>query len=63
LTPPSKLRNEIEITDVMQKMIDSGITLKPVKLKGKYINVTYPEDLEKARRVLSSADWNKKVVG
>jgi len=45
VTPPSKLRNEIEITDVIQNMIDGGEKIKPVFFKGHYINVTYPEDL------------------
>jgi len=45
ITPPSILRNEIEITDVIQNMIDGGEKIKPVFFKGHYINVTYPEDL------------------
>ncbi len=45
LTPPSKLRNEIEITDVIQNMINNGEKIKPVFFKGRYLNVTYPEDL------------------
>jgi len=46
LTPPSKLRNEIEITDVIQIMINNGEKIKPVFFKGHYLNVTFPEDLK-----------------
>lgn len=45
-TPPSNLRNEIEITDVIQNMIDSKEQIKPVFFKGNYLNVTFPEDLK-----------------
>ena len=47
LTSPSKLRNEIEITDVIQIMIDKGEKIKPVLFKGHYLNITYPENLRK----------------
>jgi len=46
MTPPSKLRNEIEITDVIQNMINSGEKVKPVFFKGNYLNVTFPVDLK-----------------
>lgn len=46
ITPPSELRNEIEITDVIQNMIDGGEKVKPVFFKGRYLNVTFPEDIE-----------------
>ena len=45
-TPPSNLRNEIEITDVIQNMIDNKEQIKPVFFKGNYLNVTFPEDLK-----------------
>lgn len=51
-TPPSPLRNEIEITDVIQKMIDSGEKIVPVFFKGDYLNITYPEDLKTAEKIL-----------
>lgn len=51
-TPPSPLRNEVEITDVIQKMIDAECGVKPLWFMGDYINVTYVTDLEKAERVL-----------
>lgn len=51
-TPPSSLRNEVEITDVIQRMIDSGEEMKPVYFEGDYINVTTPEDIERAAGIL-----------
>ena len=46
MTQPSELRNEIEITDVIQNMIDSGEKVKQVFFKGSYLNVTFPGDLK-----------------
>lgn len=51
-TLPSKRTNNIEITDVIQTMIASGESIFPVILKGKYLNVTYPEDLKRAEDVI-----------
>lgn len=48
---PSILRNEIEITDVIQKMIEAGEKITPAFLDGRYINVTNPGDLKKAERL------------
>lgn len=53
-TKPSSLRNELEITDVIQTSIDSGLTMYPVSFNGKYINVTSPADLEKAGKLFAS---------
>lgn len=53
LTRPSKLRNEIEITDVIQNMIKAGERISPVFFHGNYLNITYPEDLKKAREIFS----------
>jgi len=50
-TPPSVLRNEVEITDVVQNMIDAGERISPVWFEGRYINLTYPEDLRKAEEI------------
>ncbi|MFA5333978.1 MAG: sugar phosphate nucleotidyltransferase [Candidatus Nanoarchaeia archaeon] len=44
-TPPSKLRNEIEIADVLQKMIQKGKNIKAFLLDGKYVNLNYYSDL------------------
>lgn len=43
---PSSERNEIEITNVLQMMIDDGQKIGPVFFKGEYINVTYEKDLK-----------------
>jgi len=51
-TPPSSLRNEVEITDVLQNMIDSGEHLHMVEFGGQYLNITYPEDIEIAEKIL-----------
>lgn len=52
-TPVSSLRNEIEITDTIQLMINSGEKLAPIFFIGDYLNVTYPEDIKKAEEILS----------
>jgi len=44
-TPVSDLRNEIEITDVIQKMIDDNEKITPVFFKGNYLNINYPQDI------------------
>ena len=49
---PSQLRNEIEITDVIQDMITKREKFKPVFLDGEYINITYIEDIERAKSIL-----------
>ncbi len=56
-TPPSALRNEIEITDAIQKMIDGGEEVSAVFFKGDYLNITYPDDLKKAGEILMT--WKK----
>jgi len=47
-TPRSSLRNEVEIGDVIQNMIDVGEKVSPVFFKGQYLNVTHPEDIGRA---------------
>lgn len=53
ITKPSELTKKVEITDVIQKMIDSGEVVKPIFFNGKYLNITYPEDIKKAEEILS----------
>ena len=53
LTAPSRLRNEVEITDVIQKMIDAGEKISPVFFSGDYLNITYADDLQRAERILA----------
>ncbi|MCF6149883.1 MAG: NTP transferase domain-containing protein [Candidatus Kuenenia sp.] len=50
-TPTSPLRNEIEITDVLQKMIEDGKILKPFTFTGDYLNLTFPEDYNRALEI------------
>jgi dTDP-glucose pyrophosphorylase len=54
-TRPSPRTNEVEITDVLQTLIDDGVTLRPVWLRGSYINVTHPPDLDEVGRLLRAA--------
>lgn len=51
-TKPSSLRNEIEITDVLQTMIDSNEDISPIFFKGEYLNVTYPYDMTKGEHIV-----------
>jgi len=48
-TGPSAIRNEVEITNVIQNMIDGGENVSPVFFKGNYINITYENDLERIK--------------
>lgn len=50
-TPPSSLRNEVEITDVIQKMIAAGEKIKPLYFRGDYLNVTSKDDIKLAERL------------
>jgi len=47
-TPPSARRNKVELTDAIQAAIDSGIPMGPFLLDGRYLNLTFPADLEAA---------------
>ena len=40
----------------LQQMIDNGEKITPVFFRGDYLNVTYPEDLVKAERLLYGKD-------
>lgn len=53
-TNPSPLRNEVEITDVIQNMIEEGEEVFPAYFQGGYVNVTTKEDLPKAEMIISS---------
>ncbi len=52
ITPPSQLRGEVEITDVIQNMINAGEDISAVEYQGDYINATYPEDLKKVESIV-----------
>jgi NDP-sugar pyrophosphorylase family protein len=49
---PSKLRNEVEITNVIQDMIDRGKRISPVFFQGDYLNINYAEDIHRAEGLL-----------
>jgi bifunctional UDP-N-acetylglucosamine pyrophosphorylase/glucosamine-1-phosphate N-acetyltransferase len=51
-TSPSPLRNEVEITDVIQKMIDSGERINAAWFEGDYVNINFPSDIEKTKEFL-----------
>ncbi|MFQ5406749.1 MAG: NDP-sugar synthase [Candidatus Micrarchaeia archaeon] len=51
-TPPSNLRNEVEITDVIGRLIESGQSVGAAVFKGEYLNLTYKEDLPRAEKLL-----------
>ncbi|MBU0504188.1 MAG: nucleotidyltransferase family protein [Candidatus Omnitrophota bacterium] len=51
-TPASSLRNEVEITDVIQKMIDNQKQVYPVYFRGDYLNVTSAGDVKIAEQIL-----------
>lgn len=50
-TSPSKLRNEIEITDVIQNMITAGEKILPLFFKGDYLNINTYTDFLKAKKI------------
>ena len=59
-TPASPLRDEVEITDVIEKMIEAGEVIKPVYFSGTYVNVNTPEDLERAEWMLQRNEKAKE---
>lgn len=40
-----------DLTTVMQHMVNSGEKLHAVHFKGRYLNITYPHDIEKAKDI------------
>ncbi len=51
-TSSSPLTGKVELTDVIQTMISSGQDVKPIFFNGKYLNITYPEDLKVAEQIV-----------
>ncbi|MCP4764523.1 MAG: nucleotidyltransferase family protein [archaeon] len=51
-TPPSNLRNEIELANVIQNMINAGETAMAFLFNGSYINVNRFEDLKQIKKLL-----------
>ena len=50
-TLPSARTGKVEITDVIQNMIDRGQPINRILFIGDYVNITYPEDLMAAGRI------------
>ena len=44
-TPPSDLRGEVEITDVIALMVEDGVDVRALPFEGLYLNLNYPSDL------------------
>mgnify|MGYP001558038716 FL=1 len=51
-TPPSQLRDEIELTDVIQNMIMDKEKVHPVVFKGDYININTESELNRAKDII-----------
>jgi len=43
-----------DITNIIQSMIDSQEKIHPIFFKGHYLNITYPNDIEKAKEILKN---------
>ena len=39
------------ITDMLQELIDSGITVEPILISGQWCEIDTPQDLERARKL------------
>lgn len=55
-TPPSALRGQVEITDVLQHMVCAKLPLSAVRLQGQYLNVTYPADVQRAEAMFKEGE-------
>lgn len=53
-TLPSKLRGEIELTDVIQNMIKDKQKIYPIVFKGDYININTEEELNRAKKIVNN---------
>lgn len=51
-TKPSEKTGRVEITDVIQTMINADEEVSSVNFRGRYLNVTYPDDLMRAEELL-----------
>lgn len=52
-TPPSKLRGEIELTDVIHNMIKGKEKISPILFKGDYVNINTEDELNRAKEIVS----------
>src|SRR3989338_7536063 len=60
-TPPSKLRNEVEITDVLSNM-SRNEKVYACMINGDYINITTVDDVNSANYELRNKNFHKYVV-
>ncbi len=44
----------VDLTGALQLAIGAGETIRPLFFKGDYINITYPEDIEKAEELVDA---------
>ena len=52
---PLSAKNEIEITDAINVLTHmDGVIVRPYFLQGRYLNITYPEDLQLAEELLKT---------
>lgn len=51
-TTSSELRNEVEITDAIGNMIAGREEVFPVFFEGEYLNITFPDDIKIAEKML-----------
>ncbi len=51
-TPVSPKRNEVEISDTIKLMIQSGEKIKAIRFNGEPVNCTTPDDIEYAEKLL-----------
>ncbi len=61
-TKASSLRGEIEITDVIQNMIDNRENIHPIFFNGSYVNMTYPTDVMSTEKSLLLKQQNVKYM-
>ncbi|MCK5667054.1 MAG: hypothetical protein KAI17_26385, partial [Thiotrichaceae bacterium] len=52
-TAISERSGELEITDTLQTMINSGVDLRAVKFNGTYVNINSPQDMQDAENALN----------
>lgn len=60
-TPPSDLRNEIELTDALSRMAQREIVMAEI-LSGFYVNINHIDDLQKANNLARSYEFDRKKV-
>jgi hypothetical protein len=60
-TPPSRRTGKVELTDVIQVMVDDRLAVHVVPFEGDYLNVTCPEDILIADRMVSSYQKRKAL--